>query len=219
MISSRVVSFFDSANARQRAATSRGSSWIRTLARPFATVFSPGSGSMLGSGPSGSWSCRSRFQSCSRNLIAVCPLTCASLISCASSAASASVSPTTNVAAGRISRSSGVRPCAARRPLTSALNALPSSSVECREKIASARAAANSRPSFESPAWKITGRPCGLRGTPNVPLMSNCESRCANCPAWGLRRNSPEDRSATMSSLSHESHSSTAFSRNCRART
>ena len=37
-------------------------------------------------------------------------------------------------------------------------------------------AAANSRPWSESPAWKMTGLPCGLRGTLNRPLMSKCAS-------------------------------------------
>ena len=62
------------------------------------------SGRSSGSGPSGSWSDRSRFQSCSRNLIAVCAadLLPADLVG-QSPRASASVSPSTNVAAGRIS--------------------------------------------------------------------------------------------------------------------
>ena len=54
------------------------------------------------------------------------------------SAASASVSPRTNVAAGRMSSSSWRRPYLARRPLTSAKNAWPSASVPYREKMASA---------------------------------------------------------------------------------
>ena len=41
-----------------------------------AMVFSPTSGSTSGSGPSGSLSLRSRFHSCSANLMAVWPLTC-----------------------------------------------------------------------------------------------------------------------------------------------
>ena len=54
MISSRIERFPASARARHCAATASGSRYIRTLARPRAMVFSPGSGSMSGSGPSGS---------------------------------------------------------------------------------------------------------------------------------------------------------------------
>ena len=72
MISSRLVSFSASARARHSLAVASGSRYIRTLARPRAMVFSPTTGSTVGSGPSGSWSDRSRFHSCSRNLIAVC---------------------------------------------------------------------------------------------------------------------------------------------------
>ena len=101
MMSSRVVRFSASALARHSLAVAIGSRCIRTLARPRAMVFSPTIGSTVGSGPSGSWSDRSRFQSCSRNLIAVCGDTCARRTSWAMSAASASVSPSTNVAAGQ----------------------------------------------------------------------------------------------------------------------
>ena len=54
MISSRIDSFSASAFARHCAAVAIGSRCIRTLARPRETVFSPGSGSTSGSGPSGS---------------------------------------------------------------------------------------------------------------------------------------------------------------------
>ena len=73
-----------------------------------------------GSGPSGSRSDRSRFHSCSANLIAVWPLTCWLRIWWAFSCASASVSPSTNVVAGMIFSSSWLRPYRASRPLTSA---------------------------------------------------------------------------------------------------
>ena len=53
-ISSRIDSFCASAFARHCAAVASGSRYIRTLARPRAMVFSPGSGSISGSGPSGS---------------------------------------------------------------------------------------------------------------------------------------------------------------------
>src|SRR5580658_2997027 len=46
----------------------------------------------------------------------------------------------------------------------------------------SAFAAANSRPTSESPAWKITGWPCGERGTLKRPEMSNCAPWCSNSP-------------------------------------
>ena len=54
MISSRIDSFSAVALARHCAAVASGSRYIRTLARPRAIVCSPGSGSMSGSGPSGS---------------------------------------------------------------------------------------------------------------------------------------------------------------------
>ena len=76
MISSRVLSRLASAISRHSRAVASGSRYMRTLARPRATVCSPTSGSTAGSGPSGSWSDRSRFHSCSSSLIAVCPLTC-----------------------------------------------------------------------------------------------------------------------------------------------
>lgn len=52
-------------------------------------------------------------------------------------------------------------------------NACPAASVPCREKIAAAVAAANSRPSFESPAWKITGRPPSARSEELTNAMIN----------------------------------------------
>ena len=64
--------------------------------------------------------------------------------------------------------------------------------------MASALAAANSRPSSESPAWKITGRPCGLRGVEMTPAMSKCASWCSNRPASASRRKTPDSLSATI---------------------
>ena len=49
---------------------------LRAGIEPGAIVLSPSIGSMSGSGPSGSYSDRSRFQSCSRKTMAVGPLTC-----------------------------------------------------------------------------------------------------------------------------------------------
>ena len=57
-------------------------------------------------------------------------------------------------------------------------------------------AAANSRPASESPACRITGRPCGLRGTLNRPLMSKCWSACLNPPTAPSARNRPLGLSA-----------------------
>src|SRR6202012_700257 len=84
--------------------------------------------------------------------------------------------------------------------------------------MASALEAANSRPSSESPAWKMTGRPCGLRGTLNWPLMSKCASLCANRPASASARNTPDSLSATISSPRQESNSSQVVCRNVLAR-
>ena len=85
--------------------------------------------------------------------------------------------------------------------------------------MASALAAANSRPSSESPAWKITGRPCGLRGTAKRPSMSNWVECTAKRPASGSRRNTPDPWSATTSSPDHESNSVAVAARNSWART
>ncbi len=52
--SSRIDSPLASACSRHSRATASGSRFIRTLARPLATVFSPTTGSTSGSGPSGS---------------------------------------------------------------------------------------------------------------------------------------------------------------------
>ena len=84
--------------------------------------------------------------------------------------------------------------------------------------MASALEAANSRPSSESPAWKMTGRPCGLRGTLNWPPMSKCASVWANWPASGSARNTPDSLSATISSPRQESNSSQVVRRNVLAR-
>ena len=54
MISSRIDRFPASALARHSRAVAIGSRCMRTLARPRAIVCSPGSGSISGSGPSGS---------------------------------------------------------------------------------------------------------------------------------------------------------------------
>jgi hypothetical protein len=54
IISSRMDNPVASARSRQPFATAIGSRFIRTLARPLATVCSPTSGSTSGSGPSGS---------------------------------------------------------------------------------------------------------------------------------------------------------------------
>ena len=90
--------------------------------------------------------------------------------------------------------------------------------MPCRLKIASALEAANSRPSSESPAWKMTGRPWGLRGTLNCPLISKWASECANRPGLGRVRNTPDALSAMISSPSQESNSSQVVARNVRAR-
>src|ERR1035438_9461531 len=51
----------------------------------------------------------------------------------------------------------------------------------------------------------MTGRPCGLRGTLNWPLMSKCASWWANRPASPPVRNSPACLSAMISSPRQES--------------
>ncbi len=82
-----------------------------------------------------------------------------------------------------------------------------SASVEWRLKIASDVAAASSRPPSLSPAWRMTGWPCGLRGTVKWPWMSNCCRGARTPPAAPGRTNCPAP-SATISSSAHESHSS-----------
>jgi len=75
-----------------------------------------------------------------------------------------------------------------------------------------------SRPSSESPAWKITGRPCGERGTLNCPAMSKNASRWRKAPGAAVARNWPVPASARISSPCQESHSSFAVARNVLAR-
>ena len=99
-----------------RAATASGSP---ILTRPWTSPES-GSGSISGSGPSGSYEERSRPQTCSRARIAFCGEICWRRISAARSWASASLSPRTKVTPGMIFRSSGCRPYFASRALTSA---------------------------------------------------------------------------------------------------
>ena len=64
----------------------------------------------------------------------------------------------------------------------------------------------------------MTGRPCGLRGTLNWPLMSKCASWCSNAPAFALLRNWPDAWSATISSPRQESKSCQVVCRNVLAR-
>ena len=121
MTTSRADRWPASARARHSPASATGSlANCRTLARPLETRVSLTTGSKSGSGPSTSKSGSSRFHSCSMKRSAVCGETWARRTSRAISAASASVSPSTKVAAGRISSSSRVRPNLASRPLTSA---------------------------------------------------------------------------------------------------
>ncbi len=87
-----------------------------------------------------------------------------------------------------------------------------------RLKMASALDAANSRPSSESPAWKITGRPCGERGTLNWPWMSKCWPWWTNAPALASLRKVPVAWSAMISSPCQESNSSWVVARNSLAR-
>lgn len=88
----------------------------------------------------------------------------------------------------------------------------------CLLKITSADDAANSRPSSESPAWMITGWPCGPRGTLNSPEMSKCRPWWRNGVTPPGRRNRPDRASAATASAAHESHSSLAVCRNSFAR-
>ena len=64
----------------------------------------------------------------------------------------------------------------------------------------------------------MTGRPCGLRGTLNCPLIWNWASRWANRPASAPVRNTPDALSAMISSPRQESNSSQVVSMNVRAR-
>ena len=90
--------------------------------------------------------------------------------------------------------------------------------MPCRVKIASAASAANSRPSSESPAWKITGLPCGLRGTLNWPQMSKNRSVRANRPASVRFRNTPAPGPSARSPSCQESSSPSVAARNALAR-
>ena len=121
MTTSRADRFPASARARHSAASATGSlANCRTLARPLEIRLSLTTGSKAGRGPSTSKPDSSVFHSCSMNISAVCGETWARRTSRAISAASASVSPSTNVAAGRISSSPRLRPNLGSRPLTSA---------------------------------------------------------------------------------------------------
>jgi hypothetical protein len=121
MTTSRADRFPASARARHSAASATGSlANCRTLARPWEIRVSLTTGSKEGRGPSTSKPDNSVFHSCSMNISAVCGETWARRTSRAISAASASVSPSTNVAAGRISSSPRVRPNRGSRPFTSA---------------------------------------------------------------------------------------------------
>src|SRR6478735_4091730 len=100
---------------------------------------------------------------------AVAGVTCCRATQRAFSSASAGLSPTTMAVPGKILTSSSGRPAATARARMSAAKASASASTEpCREKITSADRAAKSRPCGESPAWKITGCPCGPR-VPDPP--------------------------------------------------
>ncbi|GAA3411510.1 hypothetical protein GCM10018952_20420 [Streptosporangium vulgare] len=78
-------------------------------------------------------------------------------------------------------------------------------------------AAAKALPPSESPAWMVSGRPCGLRGTVKWPPMSKWVPRWANSPASRLA-NVPADGSATRSSAAQESQSSLTVRTNSSAR-
>ncbi len=119
MTRSRMDQSCAAASSRHSRATASRSWYSRTWARPRTRCSSPVSGSMSGSGPSGSYEDRSRFQTNSRCRRAVAPLTWRRRTSRARSSASASVSPSTKVAAGRMSNWSWRRPYLARRDLTS----------------------------------------------------------------------------------------------------
>jgi hypothetical protein len=84
--------------------------------------------------------------------------------------------------------------------------------------VAAAVADANSRPSSESPAWRMTGRPCGLRGTLNCPEMSKKSSCRSNRPTSLRPTNSPVAASATTSRVVQESKSSHVVRMNRSAR-
>ena len=69
--------------------------------------------------------------------------------------------------------------------------------------------AASSRPPSLSPAWRITGWRCGLRGTLKLPRMSNCSPWWSNAPGGAVAHELPGRRRRRRSRPSaHESHSS-----------
>ena len=110
-------------------------------------------------------------------------------------------------------------PAASSRVRMSLAKASASSKcVPCREKMTSALAAAKSRPVGESPAWKMTGCPCGLRGNVASSEMSNCDVEMSGCRmAFGSAQVSYSVEVA-MASSAHESQIARAVRMNWPAR-
>lgn len=175
MTASRSDQPLASAFARHRATTSRGSSTQRVPNVPLSRATT---GSSAGSGSSASRPDRSMPHSRLAMPSATAGVTCESRTQRAFSSASFSVAPMTISVPGRMRSASSARPAArSLRRMSSAKARASSKSVPCAEKMTSAFRAPKSRPSPESPAWKITGCPWALRGSVGVRSTSNWAPR------------------------------------------
>ncbi len=85
--------------------------------------------------------------------------------------------------------------------------------------MTSAWAVAKSRPSAESPACTITGRPWGERGTSNTASTSNRRDACRTRAIAPARKKAPVSASASIASSRHDDHSAFEISANSDART
>jgi hypothetical protein len=211
---SRRVSFSASATSRHCWTMARGS---RQRRLPIVPVGSTTTGSSAGSGPSASRSDRSMPHTWPAMASAVALVTWRIRSQRSFSWASSAVSAMTISVPGRILMSSSGRPTpASRARMSSAKASASSKSAPCAEKITSACRAAKSRPSAESPAWKITGWPCAERGSVGSTSRSNCSVR-ARTGVTAPGRAQPEPSGLAQSSA-QESQTARATSRNWPAR-
>ena len=197
-------------------AVASGSRYMRTLARPRAMVCSPDdAGRCRAAGRRGRSADRSRFHSCSRNLIAVCPLTCWRRTSC-----------------GLLLRLGvGVAEHERRRGQDQQLVAAAAVPGEPALDVGVERLARLER---AVPAEDRVGAGGGelaalvgvagledhrtaLRAARHVELAARCRTASAWCrtrPACASAGRSPDSWSATISSPRQESNSSQAAARN-----
>ena len=151
-------------------------------------------------GRPGRTSDRSRFQSCSRNLIAVCAadLLAADLVRRVS-AASASVSPRTNVAAGRIMQVVVAAAVLGQPALDVGVERLArlQRAVPGEDRVGARRRRTRGPPRSRRPG-RSPGGPAGCAGTLNRPSMSKCWSRWREARRRrASRRNAPVALSAS----------------------